>query len=217
MMVAKGLFFFFKIYRNHLSRVLAVLSRASVYISYDLVNDIFQVKKILTYLNVITMISDNYQINICKSRHIPQLVELWKEYLVDQGDDPINSYINFDASTDGFRSILEGYHKKEPQGFFVATVGDEVVGFLLASENALSDDYVMKKKVGKIQVVHVKRGFRQRGIATSLLREAMGYLTTIGCSAALTETGETNTRSLKLLTRSGFKQRERLVTLIHEL
>ncbi|MCX6654072.1 MAG: GNAT family N-acetyltransferase [Candidatus Bathyarchaeota archaeon] len=163
------------------------------------------------------MASDNYLVNVCESRHIPQLVELWKEYLVDQGNDPINSYIDFNASTDGFRRILEGYLKKEPQGFFVATVGDEVVGFLLAFGNALSDNYVMKKRVGKIQIVHVKRGFRQRGIATSLMREAIGYLAAIGCSAVLAETGEDNTRSLKVLTRLGFKQRERLVTLIHEL
>jgi ribosomal protein S18 acetylase RimI-like enzyme len=49
------------------------------------------------------------------------------------------------------------------------------------------------------------------------MREAIGYLAAIGCSAVLAETGEDNTRSLKVLTRLGFKQRERLVTLIHEL
>lgn len=96
-------------------------------------------------------------------------------------------------------------------------MGDEVVGFLFAFGDAFSDNYVMKRRVGNIQAVHVKRGFRQRGIATSLMREAIGYLAAIGCSAVLTETGEDNKRSLKVLTRLGFKQRGMLATLIHEL
>ncbi len=163
------------------------------------------------------MTSNDFCVNACEPRYIPQLVELWKEYIVDQGDDPITQYIDFDAGTDGFSRILEGYMSKEPEGFLVATVSDEVVGFLIAFRNALSDNYVMKRRVGKIQVVHVKRGFRRRGIASSLLREAIDYLGSSGCSVVLAETGEDNMRSMRMLTKLGFKLRGKLVTLIQEL
>jgi ribosomal protein S18 acetylase RimI-like enzyme len=163
------------------------------------------------------MESSDYLINICEFKHIPQLVELWIEYLVDQGEDPINDYIDFSASKEGFYSILEGYLRKEPEGFMVATVSDEVVGFLIAYRSALSDNYKMKRKVGNVQVVHVKRGFRGRGIASSLLRKAMRYLESGGCSAVLAETGEDNEESLNMLTKLGFKQRGKLVTFIKEL
>jgi len=37
----------------------------------------------------------------CSKYDVPELVELWKEYMVDQGDDPLTPYFDFDASTKG--------------------------------------------------------------------------------------------------------------------
>ena len=163
------------------------------------------------------MISSDYILGVCEFEHIPQLVDLWTEYLLDQGEDPINEYIEFDTSKEGFSRILEGYLRKEPEGFLVATIGDEVVGFLIAHRNALSSNYKMKRKVGKVQTIHVKRGYRGRGIASSLLRKALQYLESSGCYAVLAETGEDNKESLNMLTKLSFRQRGKLVTLIKEL
>ncbi|MCW4012119.1 MAG: hypothetical protein NWF07_03905, partial [Candidatus Bathyarchaeota archaeon] len=65
----------------------------------------------------------------CSSEHILQLVELWREYLIDQGDDPILRYLDVNH-TEGYGNILNSFQKKESEGFLVALNGDEVVGFV---------------------------------------------------------------------------------------
>ena len=106
--------------------------------------------------------------------------------------------------------------KREPSGFLVGTVGNEVIGFTIAFSNALGDDYVTKKNVGNVQVVHVKRGFRRKGIGSSLMLEVISYLKQSGCSVILAETGEGNISSNEMLMKLGFKKRGRLATYIKE-
>jgi ribosomal protein S18 acetylase RimI-like enzyme len=160
------------------------------------------------------MSSSEVEIKPCQDEFIAQLAELWKEYLVDQGEDPLHPYFDLEASTEGFRRILEGYMKREPGGFLVATVGDEVVGFVVSFKDAFGPNYVMKRRIGHIQVVHTKREFRRRGIATKLVNAALGYLKDNGCAIILAETGEKNTRSLKMLEKFDFYERGKLVTFI---
>jgi ribosomal protein S18 acetylase RimI-like enzyme len=102
------------------------------------------------------------------------------------------------------------------RGFLVATIGDEVVGFITAFKNAFGNNYNTNKKIGKIQAIHVKREHRQRGIATSLMKEAQDYLKSCGCTIILAETDEKNTKSIKMLQKQGFKERGKLVNLMKE-
>jgi len=162
------------------------------------------------------MSTSDVEIKPCQNEFIAQLAELWKEYLVDQGDDTLHPYFDLEASREGFRRILEGYMKREPGGFLVAIVGDEVVGFVVSFKDAFSPNYVTKKRIGQIQVVHTKRGFRRRGIATKLVNAALEYLKDNGCSIILAETGEKNNRSLKMLKKFDFHERGKLVTLMKE-
>lgn len=163
------------------------------------------------------MSSNEVEIKPCQDEFIAQLAELWKEYLVDQGEDQLLPYFDFEASTEGFRRVLEGYMKREPGGFLVAMVGDRVVGFVLSFKDAFSQNYVMKRRIGYLQVVHTKRGFRRRGIAMKLVNAALGYLKENGCSIILAETGEKNTRSLKMLEKFDFCERGKLVTFMKEI
>ena len=162
------------------------------------------------------MSSCDVEIKSCQDEFLTQLAELWKEYLVDQGEDPLRPYFDFEASTEGFRKILEAYMKRGPGGFLVATIGGEVVGFVVSFKDAFGPNYVMKKRMGYIQVVHTKRGFRRRGIATKLVNAALGYLKENGCSIILAETGEKNTKSLKMLEKFDFKERGKFVTFMKE-
>jgi len=157
------------------------------------------------------------EIRPCSEEDLPELVELWKEYMVDQGDDPLSHYFDFESSKEGFRRILEGYMRKEPGGFLVATGGDEVVGFVVSFKDALGPNYVMKSRVGRIQVVHTKRGRRRKGVATRLMTAALDYLRESGCAMVLAETGEDNAGSLGMLRRLGFKERGKLVNLMKEI
>ena len=58
------------------------------------------------------------EIKPCQDEFLPQLTELWKEYSVDQDEeDWMLPYFDLDASTEGFRKILESFMRKEPEGF----------------------------------------------------------------------------------------------------
>lgn len=164
------------------------------------------------------MLSDGVVIKPCRCELLPQLVELWKEYIVDQNEEsPLLPYFDLEASTEGFHNILESYMEKEPGGFLVATIGGEAVGFSLSFKEAFGPNYLMRERVGQIQVVHTRRGFRQRGIATKLVHTALDYLRENGCSRVLADAGETNTKSIKMLEKLDFKRLGRIVNFMREM
>lgn len=167
---------------------------------------------------VLNMTSGDVEIKPCQAGFLPQLAELWKEYMIDQNEeDPLLQYLDLDGSTKGFQKILESYMEKEPGGFLVATIGSEVVGFAISFRDAFGSNYVTTKRVGYLQVVHTKRGFRHRGIATKLIKASLRHLKDYGCSIISAETGEGNIRSMNMLEKFGFKERGRLVTFMKEI
>jgi ribosomal protein S18 acetylase RimI-like enzyme len=163
------------------------------------------------------MSSNDVEIKPCHVNFLSQLGELWKEYLVDQGEDPLCQYFDYEAGSEGFLKILEGYMKRDSGGFLVAVISDEVVGFVVSFRDAFGSNYVARKRIGEILVVHTKRGFRRRGIATKLINAALGYLKKGGCSIILAETGENNVKSLKMLEKFDFKERGKVVSFMKEL
>ena len=163
------------------------------------------------------MFSSDFEIVPCRNEFLPQLTDLWKEYIIDQGEDPLLPYLDLEASKEGFSRILESYMKREHESFLVALLGREVVGFAVTFKNALGPNYVTKKGIGLLQVVHVKQGYRRRGIATHLVNAASSYLLANGCSIVLAETGEKNTRSMRMLEKHGFRQRGKLVTFMKDI
>jgi len=156
----------------------------------------------------------NLEITQCTSVHIPQLVELWKEYLVDQGDDPILQHIDINH-IDGYGNILNSFLKNEPEGFIAALIDEEVVGFVIAKKDAYGPNYRTLENIGNIQIIHTKRGYRHKGIASKLLVKAIEYLQSNECTIILSETDQQNEASLSLLEKYGFRKRGNLVALIH--
>ncbi|MCW4014485.1 MAG: GNAT family N-acetyltransferase, partial [Candidatus Bathyarchaeota archaeon] len=82
---------------------------------------------------------------------------------------------------------------------------------------AYGHNYRTNDKIGNIQIIHTKRSYRNKGIASKLLEGAIEYLKSNGCGIILSETDQLNTASLSLLHKHGFKKRGSLVTLIHEV
>ena len=157
------------------------------------------------------------EIRPCSKANVPELVELWKEYMVDQGDDPLFAHLDIAGSTEGFTRILEGYLKSEPNSFLVALEGGKVVGFAVSFENAFGPNYATREKIGHIQAVHVKRGHRRRGVATGLVKASIGYLRSRGCSVVIAEADESNEASVGMLEKLGFSRRGRLVNYMKEV
>ncbi len=154
----------------------------------------------------------------CNEEHIPELTELWAEYMIDQGGgDPIMPLIDLESSKPGFTKLMENYRNKEPEGFLVAVEDGEVVGFVVSFSDAFGTNYVTREKIGHIQAVHIKRGHRRQGVATKLIEAAEGYLRRSGCRMVVTETGEPNLASRSLLEKRGFRVRGKLIDYIKEL
>ena len=154
----------------------------------------------------------NPLITQCSLDYIPQLVELWREYLVDQGDDPILEYIDVNYTED-YDKILKSFLKKEPEGFIVALEDDTVIGFVIAQKNAFGSNYKIREPIGNVQIIHTKRSHRRSGVASQLMKKAIKYLEDMGCTVILSETDQHNTASLNLLLKHGFMRRGDHVTL----
>ena len=157
----------------------------------------------------------NQVITQCSLNHIPQLIDLWREYLIDQGEDPIYQYMDVD-NTDRYGNILNSFLKKEPEGFLVALEDDTVIGFVIAQKDAIGSNYSTRENIGNVQVIHTKRDHRRSGVASQLMEKALEYLKEMGCTVILSETDQQNTASLNLLLKHGFKKRGNLVNLIRE-
>ena len=157
------------------------------------------------------------EIRPCTVEHVLELAELWMEYMIDQGDDPLFTYLDLAGSTEGFTRIIEGYLNKEPEGFLMALEGEEVIGFAVSFRDAFGPNYVSRRKIGQIQAVHVKRGSRRRGVASKLVNASIDYLRSCGCSIVIAEADERNEASVGLLERLGFGERGRLVNYMRDV
>ena len=158
------------------------------------------------------------EVTPCREMHLPELTELWAEYMIDQGsDDPVLPLLDLESSKPGFSKLMESYMRKEPEGFLVALKDGDVVGFAVSFSDAFGSNYVTREKIGHIQVVHTKRGCRRQGVAAKLIEAAEGYLRSSGCGYVLAETGAPNTAARTLLEKTGFRVRGKLIDYIKEL
>lgn len=158
------------------------------------------------------------EVTPCSVEHLPELTELWAEYMIDQGsDDPVLPLLDIESSKPGFAKLMENFMRKEPEGFLVAMKDGDVVGFVVTFRDAFGSNYVTREKIGHIQVAHTKRGCRRQGVATKLIEVSEGYLRSSGCGYVLTETGEPNTAARTLLEKTGFRVRGKLIDYIKEL
>ena len=100
-------------------------------------------------------------------------------------------YLRFNTLNIGEDSVIVNFQNAVAAR---ATLGSKVVGFVISFKDALCPNYIIKKKIGHIQVVHVKREFRRSGIAAKLVNAAFRYLKVNGCSIILAKTGDVNTK-----------------------
>lgn len=93
-----------------------------------------------------------------------------------------------------------------PRGFIVAEADGRVAGFIHYRVFRKSPWFDPSVKVyGQVLELHVKDRFQGKGIGRHLMMEAIARLEAGGCRVIYTHTDETNSRSMKLYTRLGFK------------
>ena len=89
----------------------------------------------------------------------------------------------------------------DPQGFFLATQGDEIIGFCWTK---IHQDYVNQEPVGELYVVGVDPGHAHQGIGRAVSIAALNYLVNKGLKRAMLYVDADNESGLALYTSLGF-------------
>lgn len=100
-----------------------------------------------------------------------------------------------------FREQLVSNISREKLGFFVAVMGDNIVGFVLASLHQAEAEHTECW----IDDLGVRHAWRRHGVGTILTRRALDWGTNEGAKYFLVESGVQNHSAHDLLEHLGFK------------
>jgi mycothiol synthase len=89
----------------------------------------------------------------------------------------------------------------DPTGFFLATKGDEIVGFVWTK---IHQDFVNQHPVGELYVVGVDPDHAHQGIGRAVSVAAINYLVAKGLKQAMLYVDADNEKGLALYTSLGF-------------
>jgi mycothiol synthase len=89
----------------------------------------------------------------------------------------------------------------DPEGFFLAVKGDEIVGFVWTK---IHQDFVNQEPVGELYVVGVDPDHYRQGIARAVSVAAINYLVAKGLKHSMLYVDADNEKGLALYTSLGF-------------
>jgi mycothiol synthase len=89
----------------------------------------------------------------------------------------------------------------DPEGFFLAVKGDEIVGFVWTK---IHQDFVNQEPVGELYVVGVDPDHSRQGIARAVSVAAINYLVAKGLKHSMLYVDADNEKGLALYTSLGF-------------
>jgi GNAT superfamily N-acetyltransferase len=95
------------------------------------------------------------------------------------------------------RQNLLYYHKKEPDGCFVASLDDRIVGCIFSH---------VWGTVGWFGPFEVLPEFQRKGIGTALVEHSVRYLTSKGCETIGLETMASSEKNISLYSKLGFEK-----------
>ncbi len=99
-----------------------------------------------------------------------------------------------------------GLHYHAPQAFFVASVDDRVVGYIMCRiERGISGFGRLPTKKGHIVSVAVLNDRRNHGIGTALIAAAMEGMIDYGASEFFLEVRKTNEAAIAIYEKLGFR------------
>lgn len=108
-------------------------------------------------------------------------------------------------------SFFEDLARDYPKSFWVAEVGGRVVGYVMCRVERIFSkiDFFKIKKAGHIVSVAVLPEYRNRGLATALIKQALKALAEhYGCEEAYLEVRVSNDVAISLYHKLGFVSRE---------
>ena len=107
--------------------------------------------------------------------------------------------------------------EKSDAAFFLAYSEEAAVGF---AQCQLRRDYVEGTEhspVGYLEGIYVAEGYRQHGIAASLLRECESWAKEKGCTEFASDCELHNTQSLRFHLNVGFEEANRIICFVKRI
>ena len=95
-------------------------------------------------------------------------------------------------------------YARDKDGFMVAEVNGEAVGFVACDTNWIS--FFDMNRMGEIHEIFVLPEYRRRGIGTALMIKAIIYIKSRGLNKAGLWVGETNYNAIKFYRKFGFRE-----------
>jgi len=99
---------------------------------------------------------------------------------------------------------LSWAYLEEPEGFFVAELAGELVGFVSVHTWGRGS-----KRRGEVVELVVRGDLQGRGLGQRLMAQAEGYARTQGCRTLSLWVGEGNIRAIQFYRRLGYSERSR--------
>lgn len=127
-----------------------------------------------------------------------RLKEIMEVYHNAYTEMPIYAY----KSRHDIKGYLKWLYKLGPEGFFVATLDDKIVGFIAACQNWW--DYALNKDVGEIHELAVEKNYQKSGIGSLLFEAAIDLLRQRHNIIGLW-VGDRNERAILFYKKRGFK------------
>ena len=137
-------------------------------------------------------------------RDLSTIVSLVRATLQDMeavGGDPINQDKNFWKM---YADTIVELIRKDDRLYLLAQTGSRSIGFLEGNINNAPAVFALKTSF-HLGVVYVVPKYRQRGIATALIQEALGWASEQGCREADLNVLFNNAEANKLYKKLGFK------------
>lgn len=104
------------------------------------------------------------------------------------------------------RKRVKGYlnwlYEGNPEGFFIAVIGEEIVGFISCHKDWDEDE---EGKVCEIHEFAVKNEYQGRGVGKALLRKAIEYSKSTNHSKVTLWVGEKNEKAINMYEKHDFK------------
>lgn len=135
-----------------------------------------------------------------KKEELPQLIDVYlkaykglEEYAYTHPED-VKSYLNW-------------LWNRDSEGFFVAKVGDKIVGFVAGDANWFSKRE--RKRVGAIHEIVVLPEYQGQGIGKALMEKVLSYFKEKGLDTAELWVGDENRKAYEFYKRFGFHENGR--------
>ncbi len=100
-------------------------------------------------------------------------------------------------------SYLKWLYHHDPNGFFIAQIKEEVIGWAACHSNW--EDW-LEGKVGEVHEIVIKPAFQRKGVGHRLMEEVLSYLASRGREKATLWVGEKNQPAKEFYSKLGFVQ-----------